>query len=92
MEPITIDPQDTRLETLCVLRDCTLELGYPPSLKTIAAKRRLSIPGVKKQLDKMAADGLLTKLKNQPKTCVLTEDGRRALKNWLLRQGRKVGK
>lgn len=66
---------------LRALRDQTLTLGYPPSLATLAELRGLSIPGTKKQLDWLQARGLISKVKHQPRSTVVTEAGRKVLKN-----------
>lgn len=79
--PKSVDPGKARLATLRDLRDRTLALGYPPSLSVLAKSRGLSVPGVKKQLDKLEQLGLITKVPREPKSAVLTEAGRKVLKN-----------
>lgn len=79
--PITVDPGKSRLAMLRTLRDQTLSLGYPPSLSDLARDLELSIPGAKKQLDWLAARGLISKVKGQPRSAVLTDSGRKVLKN-----------
>lgn len=79
--PITIDPGVSRLATLRALRDFATVNGYPPSLTVLALDRGLSVPGVKKQLDWMASRGLISKVKGQPRSAVVTDAGRKVLKN-----------
>jgi DNA-binding MarR family transcriptional regulator len=79
--PKTVDPGKARLLTLRDLRDRTLALGYPPSLSVLAKSRGLSVPGIKKQLDVLAKLGLVTRVPHQPRCTVLTEAGRKVLKN-----------
>lgn len=81
METPTVDPGAARLGMLRALRDETLALGYPPSLTTLASLRGLSVPGAKKQLDWLESNGLISKVKHQPRSAVVTEAGRKVLKN-----------
>ncbi len=90
MEAIAIDPGDARAATLCALRDETLATGRVPSLRDLASAQGLSVPGIKKQLDWLERNGLISRIKHQPRSAVLTDAGRRAAKNWLLRQSRRA--
>jgi len=77
----TIDPGKARVKMLRTLRNMTMGTGRVPSLGELASWLRISIPGAKKQLDWLAEKGLISKVKGQPRSAVLTESGRLALKN-----------
>ncbi len=77
----TVDPGKARLATLRELRDQTLSLGYPPSLSVLAKAMGISVPGIKKRLDVLASLKLVTRVPNQPRCTVLTDAGRKVLKN-----------
>jgi len=79
--PQTIDPGKPRLTTLRLLRDLTLEQGYPPSLRALAKALHLSVAGVKKHLDWLAVNGLVAKNHKEARSAVLTEYGRLVLRN-----------
>lgn len=79
-EQKTIDPGASRLETLRALSSITASSGRVPSLAELARARYLSIPGVKKQLDWMAAHGLVERPKGAARSVVLTDAGRSVLR------------
>lgn len=81
MEATTINPGAARCLMLRALRDLTAESGRIPSLGALAAFRGLSVPGAKKQLDWLERNGLIAKVKYQPRSAIITEAGRLVLKN-----------
>jgi DNA-binding MarR family transcriptional regulator len=79
MDSAPIDIGDARRETLKILWSMTSKAGRIPSLAELARHRKLSVPGIKKQLDWLEKRRLVNKPKSMPRSCVLTAAGKRAL-------------
>lgn len=71
----------TYVLTLKHIRDMSLKDGFPPTMAELATYRGLSPTGAKKHVGILCREGLLTTRPESTRSAVLTDSGRKVLKN-----------